>query len=468
MRAAGGFAHFTGVGEDHIPPHLFAWLSDDVIQRIEALFAEAELVGKLPQFLGTLLAHLIPKATGGKRPIALLASLLRLWERVRVAAVQRWRSDHSREWNWAQKGRSSERAVWVQSVFDEAAQSRGWESAAALLDLEKAFEHIPLMRVWEAGKKHRFPLTVLRLELECCSFQRRLVFRSAVSSPARTLSAVAAGLSFATDCLLLVLVDIIDAVTASYDRVRTIGYVDDLTLHCIGPPGQVVSDLTGATRVLIDGLERQCRLVVDRSRPWRRSAKHKSVAIGSSSTSRRRLTTSMGCLGMLVKSKVKHLGVDYHPGAKRAYNSVHIARWKKFLGRKARYRKLKCRGGAHVARTGLVPAARYGASLTGVGDAQLRSLATAAAEVRGTLRGRSSTARLAVHREDPRPSINIKPIMEYVNTPWNRDMAVDVMDDAWKIAQLWHVLDGNSQLLFGNDSRRHYPRPQCHGAACRP
>ncbi len=123
-----------------------------------------------------VLMHLIPKEAGGRRPIGLVASFIRLWERVRAPPIRRWRISSHRSYNWAAPERNAERVAWLQSLASEAARFRGLESASFLIDLVKAFESIPLELLWERGQRHGFPLQVLRLVLEICAAPRRLVF----------------------------------------------------------------------------------------------------------------------------------------------------------------------------------------------------------------------------------------------------------------------------------------------------
>ena len=80
-----------------------------------------EELGVWPKQLQATLIALIPKPKGGKRPIGLQTSLVRLWERTRVMEVRAWREKKIREYNWAAKGRSAQDAVWKQSGMAEAA-----------------------------------------------------------------------------------------------------------------------------------------------------------------------------------------------------------------------------------------------------------------------------------------------------------------------------------------------------------
>ncbi len=157
-----------------------------------------EGIGIWPHQLQCILVHLIPKEAGGRRPIGLVASFVRLWERSRAPLIREWRVKAMRPYNWAAPGRNAERAVWLHSLADEAAKAKGLDTAAVLIDLVKAFEHIPLSLLWERGGQHAFPMAALRLVLEICAAPRRLVFRGAVSETAQSLTAVVAGLVVAS------------------------------------------------------------------------------------------------------------------------------------------------------------------------------------------------------------------------------------------------------------------------------
>ena len=124
---------------------------------------EMERSGVWPEQLEETMIHLIPKDAGGKRPIGLIASLPRIWARVRRPYVRRWREAAGRQHNWMDRGKGASRAVWVQSVMEEAARQRGLASGAVLLDLVKAFEQILLAEVWQAGGRNGFPIALLRM-----------------------------------------------------------------------------------------------------------------------------------------------------------------------------------------------------------------------------------------------------------------------------------------------------------------
>ncbi len=196
-------------------------------------------------------------------------------------------------------------AVWEQSLVDEAAANRGWCSASTLIDLVKAFEHIPLEVLWRKAKSHCFPLRLMCLILELCAAPRRLVYKGAVSEATATLSAVIAGLVAAIDCMYLMVVDSLDALRRDFPSLRLVAYVDDLTLHRTGREEEVRGDIEAATARLVKELEEGCCLVVSRA---------KSAVVVSGKGLGRKMRRGMARMGIPVGLKARLLGVDYRPG----------------------------------------------------------------------------------------------------------------------------------------------------------
>ncbi len=215
-KASSTFAR-TAIGTDNIGPWHYAWLSDELVASIAAFLQGLEAVGVWPDDLHEALIHLIPKVTGGRRPIGVLASLLRLWERARRPVIRAWRDTCTRDYQWMARGRGANRAVWAQTVLEEAARQRGLASAAVLIDLVKAFEQVILARVWASGVRLGFPTIVLRLAMEICCARRRLVYRKACSTKAAsTLTAILAGSGFASDLMFLMVIEPLDTILYAY------------------------------------------------------------------------------------------------------------------------------------------------------------------------------------------------------------------------------------------------------------
>ena len=130
LRAAKTFPKGTSIGCDDIPPGALADLSEPLRDAVASLLNYLERRGSWPSELSTSLIHLIPKPSGGRRPIGVLPTLVRVWERIRKCEVQKWSNATRRHYDWATQGRSAEAAAWTQSLFDEAAAADGLQTAA--------------------------------------------------------------------------------------------------------------------------------------------------------------------------------------------------------------------------------------------------------------------------------------------------------------------------------------------------
>ncbi len=254
-KASRSFRAETAIGCDGVSPRAFSWLSDALLAALGDFMMMIEAAGCWPRQVTMAMMRLIPKSAGGRRPIGVLASLVRWWERVRQPEVQQWRMQQAREYNYSARGRRADQAVWRQALTDEAAKSRGLHSASTLVDLVKAFEMVLLQEVWASAVRHGFPLWALVLILEACSFTRRLVYCSAVSRGVQTLSAILAGGGYAADCLFLLLLDPLDRLAHSHPDVRMYLYVDDLTAQSAGTEAAVVSSQVRWVRDCISQLE---------------------------------------------------------------------------------------------------------------------------------------------------------------------------------------------------------------------
>ena len=112
-KAASTFKHTTAAGADGLVPSQFAWLSDTLLDKVGELCTACEASGCWPSQTALALIHLIPKATGGRRPIGVLAALIRLWERARKSVADEWRRTCTRSYDWMASGKGAERSVWA-------------------------------------------------------------------------------------------------------------------------------------------------------------------------------------------------------------------------------------------------------------------------------------------------------------------------------------------------------------------
>ena len=213
-------------------------------------------------------------------------------------------------------------------------------------------------------------------------------------------------------------------------------YVDDIAIHATGTAAAAAECLTSSISASVEVLEEQLAMRVSRRQPWSSTGAAKTVAAASSLDVAKRISTTMRRLGILVCRKAKHLGACFAPGARTRDQRGGGSRWAKLSKKRARVQKLGRRLGAHVFKTGIQPAALYGASVAVPKLGVVRSMRRTAARTIGEVQGRSVTARLTIHRCDPAVEAIKRPAMAWVNAIWDSQVPVSVMQRAWMQAHI--------------------------------
>ncbi len=431
--AAATFRPWTGTSSELLTPRQYTWLSDLLLGRVGAFLGLLEAWGLWPQQLMEALICLIPKPAGGRRPIGLLASLVRLWERARRPYIVDWRVKVHREYNWMVRGRGAARAVWAQSVVEEAARQRGLASAAVLIDLVKAFEMVVLARVWHDGMGLDFPKELLRLSMEVCSFERRLVYRGAYSKETiHTLTAILAGSGYATDFMFVMIMRAVDLIVQKYENVDACVIADDVKLSVTGTEDKVASDIGRVTEDFVDIVERQLNMEVSRARG---SKAGKTVALVSSGRLAVKVKSKMRSMGITVARQARNLGVDFRLGGGQVRKPVQRGRAARAAPRQARARRMGARAAEKVAVACDIPSAVYGSSVTGVTDGMLATMRKGVAAATGALAGRSVSGRLLMTGRDPGITVVVGAIYDWVAAWWDVLVQRGCMSDALRQAQ---------------------------------
>jgi hypothetical protein len=120
LRQAGlSFKRQTGVAMDGIHVRHLALLPPLALVVLAILFQVVEQLGCLPCQVQRLLIFLIPKVTGGRRPIMLAPAFYRGWTRARRQHAQEWEDANDQPFFAAGKGRSAVDPVWRRAVEAE-------------------------------------------------------------------------------------------------------------------------------------------------------------------------------------------------------------------------------------------------------------------------------------------------------------------------------------------------------------
>ena len=134
----------------------------------------------------------------------------------------------------------------------------------------------------------------------------------AVADPVDTLSAILAGGAFATDSLLLLMMDPCDNLLIEHPGLDLCFFVDDLTLHATGPrEARVVRQFDIAMNSCIQALEQSLQLVVSRGQ-----RDGKTIAVASHAGTNARIAAKMAKIGIRVVHQAKLFGIDFSGGKK--------------------------------------------------------------------------------------------------------------------------------------------------------
>ena len=192
------FPRRTGISLDGMHVRHLALLPDEALHALATLLAVIEHLGMLPLQVQRLLIFLIPKATGGRRPIMLAPALYRWWARARRPLAEAWDADHDHPFFAASKGRTAIDPVYRRAVKAEVVGNQGKWVITGLWGISKFFERIAHALLVRMAIRSGAPLRALRVCLGMYRAVRYLTIAPYVAAPVRATIGVAAGCGFAT------------------------------------------------------------------------------------------------------------------------------------------------------------------------------------------------------------------------------------------------------------------------------
>ena len=132
----------------------------------------------------------------------------------------------------------------------EFATSVGFSAALALIDLDKAFEHIQFTNLWRMGVKHGFPLRLLRFRIGVYGGPGLLLVENVATNLVRSEgSAVVSGCVHAITLMKPALVDSVDHTLKKLPSLFAGVVVDDTQFQAVGKSQQVSQQLQRAIRL---------------------------------------------------------------------------------------------------------------------------------------------------------------------------------------------------------------------------
>ena len=177
----------TGLGCDGCHTKVPLDVTNETRGEIVEFLKKVEQRDKWPQQACTTMFFLTPKNVSSERPIALMPTLIRWWEALRVPEVANCQQKHRVEWD-ATEGQNggAQRKMWEvlmeMETFSGKAKAEEQGAVALVLDLAKAFERVSLPVVWAWATHFGFPSAVISSTRGECILNN--VWRS-LSGPSR-------------------------------------------------------------------------------------------------------------------------------------------------------------------------------------------------------------------------------------------------------------------------------------------
>ncbi len=363
-RSAMSFPAHTGLGCDNIAPRAIARLSFSLLCWLCNLFAAAERLGQWPGLFRLVLIVLIPKSDGGRRPIGLFPTLVRIWMRARSEIARAWEARHQLPSLFGGQGMGAQRAAWQISFRAEAAARDRLSYAQALLDLVKAFEKLPHHLIAAAAKSLGYCLFTLRLSLAAYRFPRTVGIDGNYSRIIIATIGITAGSGFATTELRILLYVVVTLTQQKWPLVVLSLYVDDLTLeawHSSQRAAQAM--IAGATDQVVRHLEEILLLEVSTK---------KSMVVASSYKMACNASVSAKSKVLGAKRAAKLLGTGTNGGRRRSVSFLK-ARMTAFKKRAPRIQRLRRAGvsSVRITRAAGTPMITYGVETTGMANTHL-------------------------------------------------------------------------------------------------
>ena len=378
-----------------------------------------EAAGVLPHQLLEIYIALIPKMSGGRRPIGLYPSLFRVWAKVRFDIVKDWENSTTKGLGFAADcDNAAVDVVWRHACRAELAQSSSQKFAVVLWDLHKCYEMVNHSLLCDAARRHMYPLAILRLALCTYRAPRRILLNGIISREICPQAGILAGCSSATTELRLLLLDAVRLHNIRHPLINLNVYVDDVALDAVDASRiELAEKLSDAAFDLAVSLERDAQLPI---------ARNKSSVLSNDRQAAKLIRNCLGDLGGPSLGTVRSLGADFWCAAPSVRNVMPIraARRRSVATRKSRLKALKRAVPAVAAQVyfcGCLPALQFDASLYGLFDRPLKGLRREAGIMLGIL-GKKRNVDLAfslVPDKDPEITFSVPVVRRFCGEIYN-------------------------------------------------
>ena len=169
-----------GIGFDFLKALPYSAMTD-----LKEMFHHIESVAMIPQQCGASLIALLPKSQVIERPIALVATLYRLWCRLRNKHTKQWAQNIQDEYPWerAVPGTECLQVALKRSFMTEHHTAHRRTVVSVLLDLSNFYDRICLQKLANRWVESTYPATHAAMAMQVYSGSRILEAEGEASEP---------------------------------------------------------------------------------------------------------------------------------------------------------------------------------------------------------------------------------------------------------------------------------------------
>lgn len=299
----------------------FRELPYQAVPELIRFFHEIEAKAQIPNQWTTALIALLPKNKDIERPIALVASLYRLWCKVRSPYTKQWSLDIQETYKWerAVPGTECLKVALKRAFVTEHHQALKRTVISVLMDMSNFYDRIDLEKLNERWLDSDYPATHAALAMQIYCGSRILEAEGEAARPIWASHGILAGDPQAPLAAKIYLKEALHAFCKRYPQLQVDLWIDDLSFDIVDrDPANAVRIAIAAFQYIKSLLEAD-NLVI--------SAK-KTGFIASNSQAKRLLQEQLPDNGPTVHDTMRDLGVDCTAGRLRRIATMKQRRYK--------------------------------------------------------------------------------------------------------------------------------------------
>lgn len=104
---------------------------------------------------------MLPKQTGGFRPICMRIALYQVWARLRLPVAKCWHPCWHQNYFAGGRFKAPQDFVWIQAVCSEAARHKGEEAATILVDMQQFYDAFDVRRLYGQAVQLKIPQPIM-------------------------------------------------------------------------------------------------------------------------------------------------------------------------------------------------------------------------------------------------------------------------------------------------------------------